>query len=116
MCALPPLLVQARGVSRSRRPQRDLDIFNRCEDGLERLRQDLEGGEWHRRNGDLLGETAIDFGYRIVVRRRTEQLSLSISAKRLRITLAIAPDSRSGSMIAFLMTAGRARVSVEVHP
>jgi SAM-dependent methyltransferase len=35
--------------------------------GLGRLRADLETGEWHRRNGALLGLEHLDLGYRVVV-------------------------------------------------
>jgi SAM-dependent methyltransferase len=37
------------------------------EDGLERLRRDLESGEWERRNADLLGLEEVDAGYRLIV-------------------------------------------------
>ena len=36
-------------------------------EGLERLRADLDSGEWQRRNGELLGRDAVDLGYRLVV-------------------------------------------------
>jgi len=36
-------------------------------DGLERLRRDLADGTWGRRYGDLLGQSEIDLGYRIVI-------------------------------------------------
>ena len=35
--------------------------------GMDRLRADLESGEWYRRHGELLEKTEADFGYRIVV-------------------------------------------------
>ena len=35
--------------------------------GLERLRQDLKTGEWHRRYGRVSGLTELDLGYRILV-------------------------------------------------
>lgn len=35
--------------------------------GLERLREDLESGEWRRRYGPLLDRPALDLGYRLVV-------------------------------------------------
>lgn len=35
--------------------------------GLAQLRRDLESGEWHRRNGHLLQQDALDVGYRLVV-------------------------------------------------
>jgi SAM-dependent methyltransferase len=35
--------------------------------GLQRLRQDLEAGEWARRYGELLGQDSYDAGYRLVV-------------------------------------------------
>jgi SAM-dependent methyltransferase len=37
------------------------------ESGVEQLRRDLEDGTWARRHGDLLDQTEIDLGYRIVV-------------------------------------------------
>jgi SAM-dependent methyltransferase len=36
------------------------------EDGLSRLREDLESGEWTRRNAELLGLTEFDAGYRLI--------------------------------------------------
>ena len=35
--------------------------------GLERLRTDLESGEWERRNAALLEKTELDIGYRLLV-------------------------------------------------
>lgn len=35
--------------------------------GLERLKADLESGEWHRRNADLLDLEELDLGYRLIV-------------------------------------------------
>lgn len=37
------------------------------EEGIERLRRDLESGEWHRRNADLLELEEVDAGYRLIV-------------------------------------------------
>ena len=37
------------------------------EDGLQRLRRDLETGAWERRYAELLGRDAYDAGYRLVV-------------------------------------------------
>lgn len=37
------------------------------EPGIERLRRDLDSGEWHRRHGALLGRESYDAGYRLVV-------------------------------------------------
>jgi SAM-dependent methyltransferase len=37
------------------------------EDGLRRLRADLESGKWRRRNADLLELHELDLGYRLVV-------------------------------------------------
>jgi SAM-dependent methyltransferase len=37
------------------------------QDGVERLRRDLESGEWRRRNADLLELEELDAGYRLVV-------------------------------------------------
>ena len=35
--------------------------------GIERLRADLESGEWHRRHADLLVQDELDLGYRLVI-------------------------------------------------
>jgi SAM-dependent methyltransferase len=40
------------------------------ESGLERLRQDLDDGAWERRHADLLEQTELDLGYRIVIAAR----------------------------------------------
>ena len=40
------------------------------ESGLERLRQDLDAGAWERRHADLLEQTELDLGYRIVIAAR----------------------------------------------
>lgn len=40
-----------------------------AEDGLERLRHDLETGAWERRYSDLIKSEAYDAGYRLVVSR-----------------------------------------------
>ena len=37
------------------------------EDGVERLRRDLDSGEWSRRNGHLMEMAELDLGYRLVV-------------------------------------------------
>jgi SAM-dependent methyltransferase len=37
------------------------------EEAVERLRADLESGEWERRNANLLGLEELDLGYRLVV-------------------------------------------------
>lgn len=34
---------------------------------MERLRQDIESGQWHQKNEELLGMEAYDFGYRLVI-------------------------------------------------
>lgn len=47
-------------------PQLDHETTAR---GLERLRRDLESGEWHRRHADLLELDELDLGYRLVVGR-----------------------------------------------
>jgi SAM-dependent methyltransferase len=39
--------------------------------GLDRLRRDLEDGSWARRYGDLLDQSEIDLGYRIVIAAKT---------------------------------------------
>ena len=38
--------------------------------GLAALRRDLSDGTWSRRNGDLLNETELDLGYRLVIGER----------------------------------------------
>ena len=40
---------------------------NSVESGLERLRRELQTGEWERRYAELLTRDAYDAGYRIVV-------------------------------------------------
>jgi SAM-dependent methyltransferase len=50
-----------------------ISVFARMEqaavqEGVERLRRDLESGEWRRRNGHLLELDEVDAGYRLVVR------------------------------------------------
>jgi SAM-dependent methyltransferase len=37
------------------------------EPGIERLRRDLESGEWHRKYGDLLERESVDCGHRLIV-------------------------------------------------
>jgi hypothetical protein len=37
------------------------------EEGVARLRADLESGEWHRRNAELLELEEFDLGYRLLV-------------------------------------------------
>ncbi|WP_327287145.1 class I SAM-dependent methyltransferase [Streptomyces sp. NBC_01198] len=37
------------------------------EAAAERLRGDLASGAWHRRHADLLGRSAVDYGYRLLV-------------------------------------------------
>lgn len=47
-----------------------ISFFAKMEDvspRLERLRRDLEDGSWERRHGHLRRESAIDFGYRLVI-------------------------------------------------
>jgi hypothetical protein len=45
-----------------------LDWNKRAADaGLERLRHDIETGEWDRRYADLLALDAYDAGYRLVI-------------------------------------------------
>lgn len=44
-----------------------------ADDGLERLRRDLETGEWARRHADLLDLDAYDAGYRLVTAGRSSQ-------------------------------------------
>lgn len=47
------------------------------DDGLRRLRQDLESGRWRRRYGSILDAEAMDFGYRLVVADGTSAELLS---------------------------------------
>ncbi len=42
-------------------------VLDDVEAGLQRLKQDLETGEWKRRYADLLARDAYDAGYRLVV-------------------------------------------------
>ena len=37
---------------------------------IERLRADLESGEWARRNADLIDRDALDLGYRLLISER----------------------------------------------
>ena len=41
--------------------------FKEPSEGLERLRQDLQTGEWQRRYGAILGLTELDAGYRVII-------------------------------------------------
>jgi hypothetical protein len=52
-----------------------ISVFARMDDegvkeGVERLRRDLDSGEWRRRNGWLLEPEELDAGYRLVVGQR----------------------------------------------
>jgi SAM-dependent methyltransferase len=53
-----------------------ISSFASCRDlsPLQRLEEDLATGEWQRRNGELLDETELDIGYRLVVGRPTSNL------------------------------------------
>ena len=56
----------------NKRVRAGISVFARIdaasvEEGVERLRRDLESGEWERRNGDLLALEEIDAGYRLVI-------------------------------------------------
>lgn len=42
-------------------------LISSAEAGLEHLERDLEDGTWHRLFGGLLGDEALDLGYRLVV-------------------------------------------------
>jgi SAM-dependent methyltransferase len=42
-------------------------VIGNLEAGLQKLRQDLETGEWERRHGDLLTLDTYDAGYRLVI-------------------------------------------------
>lgn len=46
--------------------------INRLEEGLQRLRRDLESGTWEQRYGHLLTLDELDIGYRLVVRQRAD--------------------------------------------
>lgn len=53
--------------------QRAISTFSRFGDfetGLARLREDLSNGNWNRRNKELLRETSVDYGYRLVTLQR----------------------------------------------
>jgi hypothetical protein len=39
--------------------------------GIDRLRDDLETGEWQRRHGALLTQDSLDLGYRLLVVNRS---------------------------------------------
>ena len=41
--------------------------IERTEEGLERLRADLDDGHWARRYGSLMDRTELDLGYRVIV-------------------------------------------------
>ena len=43
------------------------------EDAMSRLETELRSGEWHRRHGDLLDETELDLGYRLVIAGSTHR-------------------------------------------
>ena len=47
----------------------NISIFAKvdADEGIERLRADLESGEWERRHGHLLGLDELDCGYRLIV-------------------------------------------------
>ena len=66
-----------------RRPQAYLDqrvrdgisVFrlmppDQVDTAIERLRADLESGEWARRNADILERDAMDYGYRVLIAER----------------------------------------------
>lgn len=44
-------------------------LLDGLEPGLDRLRTDLESGDWHRRNTAIEGLDSLDLGYRLVVAR-----------------------------------------------
>ena len=55
--------------ARTRAP---ISTFSKLSDvgpGLERLRADLDTGEWQKKYGELLTRTALDIGYRLIVAR-----------------------------------------------
>lgn len=50
--------------------RRGISTFSRIasvETGLERLQQDLQSGNWHRRNRALLSQDSLDIGYRLII-------------------------------------------------
>jgi hypothetical protein len=52
--------------------RKGMSVFSRLtprevEEGVARLRADLESGEWHRRNAELLELEELDLGYRLFV-------------------------------------------------
>jgi SAM-dependent methyltransferase len=53
--------------ARIRSGSSSFSVIRNVEAGLQRLRQDLETGEWERRYGGLLMQDAYDAGYRLVV-------------------------------------------------
>jgi hypothetical protein len=46
---------------------------NNLDEGLARLRTDLESGEWKARHASLLRQESLDIGYRIVIARQYER-------------------------------------------
>ena len=77
---VPHDCVDGFGWAYWRRPEAYLDpevracisMFARLDDadvepGVERLRRDLESGEWYERHADLLDKEWVDGGYRLVI-------------------------------------------------
>jgi SAM-dependent methyltransferase len=52
---------------RIRKGMSSFHLIGDISEGLERLERDLELGEWERRYGAVMGEGAMDLGYRLVV-------------------------------------------------
>ena len=44
-------------------------MISRVEEGLQRLRADLDSGAWHRQYGTLLAADSLDLGYKLVIAR-----------------------------------------------
>jgi len=44
----------------------------KLDEGLVRLRRDLQTGEWERRFGHLLHQVSLDIGYRLLVVKKRE--------------------------------------------
>jgi SAM-dependent methyltransferase len=53
--------------ARIRSGSSSFSVIDDAEAGLERLRLDLETGEWNRKYGELLSQDSYDAGYRLVV-------------------------------------------------
>lgn len=78
--AIPHDFTDGFQIAYWRRPERYLDpVIRRAsstfaqlppsvvEPAIERLRADLASGAWQRRHGDLPGQVAVDYGYRLLI-------------------------------------------------